>query len=147
MQNERVFKSSPRLISRKRTFMSMPRSLQKRKSCTVNIVRLRKICRRFKEQNMISTSSLKVMKSRRRNVSENTISLDNSIWGICRFKTYGFSSFFISEENSNGIKQRFVRITQPSVQLVQGDWGCATNERIVAFCTKKHCSPLCEDAP
>ena len=27
---------------------------------------------------MISTSSLKVMKSRRRNVSENTISLDNS---------------------------------------------------------------------
>jgi hypothetical protein len=44
----------------------------------VNIVRLRKICRRFKEQNMISTSSLKVMKSRRRNVSENTISLDNS---------------------------------------------------------------------
>jgi len=56
----------------------MPRSLQKRKSCTVNIVRLRKICRRFKEQNTISTSSLKAMKSRRRNVSENTISLDNS---------------------------------------------------------------------
>jgi len=56
----------------------MPRSLQKRKSFTVNIVRLRKICRRFKEQNTISTSSLKVMKSRRRNVSENTISLDNS---------------------------------------------------------------------
>ena len=56
----------------------MPSSLQKRKSCTVNTVRLRKICRGFKEQNMISTSSLKVMKSRRRNVSENTISLDNS---------------------------------------------------------------------
>ncbi len=56
----------------------MLRSLQKRKSCTVNIVRLRKLCRRFKEQNTISISSLKVMKSRRRNVSENTISLDNS---------------------------------------------------------------------
>ena len=55
-------------------------ALQKRKSCTVNIVRLRKICRRFKEQNMISTSSLKVMKSRKRNVSENTISLDKSFW-------------------------------------------------------------------
>jgi len=44
----------------------------------VNIVRSRKICRRFKEQNTISTSSSKAMKSRRRNVSENTISLDNS---------------------------------------------------------------------
>ncbi len=110
--------------------------MQKRKSCTVNIVRLRKICRRFKEQNTILTSSLKVMKSRRRNVSENTISLDNSIWGICRFKTYGFPSFFISEENSNGKIKRFVRIAQPSDQLIQGDWGCASNERIVVFLQK-----------
>lgn len=78
--------------------------LAEKKSCTVNIVRLRKICRRIKEQNTISTSSLKAMKSRRRNVSENTISLDNSFWKICRFKTYGFPSFFISEENSNGRK-------------------------------------------
>ena len=61
----------------------------------------KKLCRRSKEQNTILTSSLKAMKSRRRNVSENTISLDNSFWGICRFKIYGFPSFFISEENSN----------------------------------------------
>jgi len=46
------------------------------------------------------------MKNRKRNVSENTISLDNSFWGICRFKTYGFPSFLFlkripTEENSD----------------------------------------------
>jgi hypothetical protein len=40
---------------------------------------------------------------------KNTISLDNSILGICKFKTYGFTLFFISEEISNGKIKRFVR--------------------------------------
>ncbi|MCR5628128.1 MAG: hypothetical protein K6G14_00660, partial [Eubacterium sp.] len=60
----------------------------------------------LEEQNTISTSSLKVTKNRKRNVSENTISLDYSMWGICRFKTYGFPLFSFlkqipTEENSD----------------------------------------------
>ncbi len=62
--------------------------------------------KRFKEQNTISTSSVKAMRIEKRNVSENTISLDNFMWGICRFMTCRVPSFFVmkiipTEENRN----------------------------------------------
>ena len=49
------------------------------------------------------------MKSRRRNVSENTISFDNSNGEFVSLRLMG-SPLFISEEISNSKIKRFVRI-------------------------------------
>ena len=50
------------------------------------------------------------MKSRRRNVSENTISFDNSNGEFVSLRLMGSPFFFISEEISNSKIKRFVRI-------------------------------------